>query len=151
MHGMFETFEHTADIGLRARARDLNGLFADAAHAMFSVMVANPQDIRPIQASAFSLPADEPDALLRRWLAELLYAFHVRRMLFCQYEITVAAAGASGESPWPAMFSLEAVARGEPIDSARHRMDVEIKAVTWHGLRLEREADGWLAEVIVDV
>jgi SHS2 domain-containing protein len=30
-------------------------------------------------------------------------------------------------------------------------MDVEIKAVTWHGLKLERQPDGWLAEVIVDI
>ena len=40
---------------------------------------------------------------------------------------------------------------GETIDPGRHRLDVEIKAVTWHGLKLQRETDGWLAEVIVDI
>jgi len=27
----------------------------------------------------------------------------------------------------------------------------EVKAITYHGLRVEREGDGWLAEVIVDI
>ena len=30
-------------------------------------------------------------------------------------------------------------------------MDMEVKAVTWHGLKAERVGEGWLAEVIVDV
>ena len=37
------------------------------------------------------------------------------------------------------------------MDAVRHQLDVEIKAVTWHGLKVERTSDGWLAEVIVDI
>jgi hypothetical protein len=69
-HIMYETFGHTADVGLRIRAADLNSLFADAAPAMSSVIVTNPESIR---SERFVLEADETDALLRRWLAELLY------------------------------------------------------------------------------
>ena len=136
---MYETFDHTADVGLRIRAAELGDLFADAARAMFSVIVANLDDVRASQAESIVLEDDPPDALLRRWLAELLYLFHVRRMIFCRFEVQVRPGG------------LTATAWGEPIDAARHNMDAEIKAVTWHGLRLEREADGWLAEVIVDI
>src|SRR3954469_5456448 len=35
---MHETFDHTADLGLRIRAGDLDTLFAEAAEALFSVI-----------------------------------------------------------------------------------------------------------------
>jgi SHS2 domain-containing protein len=38
------------------------------------------------------------------------------------------------------------------MDPARHQMDHEVKAITYHGLRVARQDDGtWLAEVIVDI
>ena len=36
---MYEIFEHTADLGLRIRADDLQGLFEEAARGLFSVVV----------------------------------------------------------------------------------------------------------------
>ncbi len=46
---------------------------------------------------------------------------------------------------------LTGVAWGEPLDHTRHELAHEVKAITYHGLRVERTADGWLAEVIVDI
>ena len=58
----------------------------------------------------------------------------------------------SRTSAWPADASgLTAAARGEPIDRRRHEMDMEVKAITYHGLKVQRDGDGWLAEVIVDI
>jgi SHS2 domain-containing protein len=136
---MHETFEHTADVGLRARAADLNTLFEEAARAMFSVMAGDLDAVRPLEEITVVLGPDDLDALLRSWLAELLYAFHVRKLLFAEFSVAISDAG------------LHGTARGEPLDAARHKADVEIKAVTWHGLKVERTADGWLAEVIVDI
>jgi SHS2 domain-containing protein len=136
---MYETFEHTADVGLRARAADLNTLFAEAARAMFSVMAGSLDAVQPQEEVSIILEPDEPDALLRTWLSELLYAFHVRKLLFADFTVAVNETG------------LRGTARGEPIDPARHQLDVEVKAVTWHGLKVEKMGDGWLAEVIVDI
>jgi SHS2 domain-containing protein len=44
---------------------------------------------------------------------------------------------------------LEAFAVGE--DARGFRLDKEIKAATYHGLKLTRSAGGWQAEVILDV
>ena len=46
---------------------------------------------------------------------------------------------------------LRATAWGEPVDRARHELSHEVKAITYHGLRVEKTPDGWLAEVIVDI
>ena len=136
---MYETFDHTADVGLRIRAADLDTLFADAARAMFSVMAGDLDAVRPTEEVRIALGADDLDALLRDWLGELLYMFHVRKLVFSDFAVSVSAGG------------LQAAARGESMDAARHKLDVEIKAVTWHGLKVEQTSDGWLAEVIVDI
>ena len=44
---MYETFEHTADLGLRVRAADLDTLFAEAAACLFSAIVEDPATVRP--------------------------------------------------------------------------------------------------------
>ncbi|MBN2475689.1 MAG: archease [Pirellulales bacterium] len=136
---MHEIFEHTADLGLRIRADDLDGLFAEAARAMFSAIVTNLGQVHPRQTVSLQLEGDRHDELLRDWLGELLYAFHADHMLFCEFEVRLTDTG------------LTATARGESIDTGRHEIDAELKAVTYHGLKLQREGEGWLAEVIVDI
>ncbi len=136
---MYETFEHTADIGLRARAADLDGLFTEAARAFFSVVVENYDDVRPTDEFAISVTADNLEDLLYDWLAELLYLFDTAHVLLARFEVAVR----NG--------SLTATLGGEPIDTDRHRLDREVKAITYHELKVEQEGDGWLAEVIVDL
>lgn len=136
---MYEIFEHTADLGLRVRAASVGELFADAARGLFSVMVSNIDAVRTGEEIAFSIEADDLEQLLHDWLAELLYTFHARRLVLAEFDVAVDGT------------SLAAAARGEPIDADRHDIEMEIKAITWHGLKVERCAGGWLAEVIVDV
>jgi SHS2 domain-containing protein len=136
---MYEIFEHTADLGLRIRSPSLDKLFEEAAAALFSVIVENPGDIRPERESSFQLEAQLTDELLRDWLGELLYRFHADHLLFSRFEVSVQD------------NRLTATAAGEKVDPARHQLDAEIKAVTYHGLKLIQQDDGWLAEVIVDI
>lgn len=136
---MYEIFEHTADLGLRVRAEDLPELFAEAARGLFAMIAGDLSGIRPVEEFRFAVGGDVPDELLRDWLAELLYTFHTRRVLLCEFAVSLDPTG------------LTATARGEPLDPARHEIDVELKAVTYHGLKLVREDLHWLAEVIVDV
>jgi SHS2 domain-containing protein len=44
-----------------------------------------------------------------------------------------------------------AVASGEPIDPDRHDFHDLVKAATYHGLAVERTAEGLEARVILDV
>ena len=136
---MYETFEHTADLGLRMRAPTLNDLFADAGRALFSVIVANLDSVRTVHELHFQIDGNRHDDLLADWLAELLFTFDTRRVLLSAFQVTVRDGG------------LVATARGEPFDPDRHELDMEVKAITYHGLKVEEDGDGWLAEVIVDL
>src|SRR5262245_55593805 len=136
---MYETFDHTADLGLRVRAADLDTLFAEAAQAMLSAIVEDLATVRPGQMVEVKLSGTDREYLLFDWLKELLIRFDTEHWLFCKFEVKV------GES------GLEGKAWGEPLDQNRHELAHEVKAITYHGLKVEQTADSWLAEVIVDI
>ncbi len=139
MKNMYETFDHTADLGLRIRAADLNALFAEAAQALFATLVENLNTVEPVRQFDVAIAGSDREYLLFDWLKELLYRFDAEHLLFSRFEVCVDADGLQG-SAW-----------GEPLDPARHELAHEVKAITYHGLRVEPAADGWLAEVIVDI
>ena len=136
---MFEIFEHTADLGLRIRAKDRPTLFIEAARALFSVLVVNLQDVCCVHQKKYAIPTEEDDYLLFDWLGELLYTFDADHLLLSEFEVSLTEQG------------LRATCRGEPFDPSRHELDHEVKAITYHGLKVEHTDDGWLAEVIVDI
>ena len=136
---MYELFEHTADLGLRVRAPDLDTLFREAAEAFFSVLVEGGPPSGGSREFRFELEAERRDDLLFDWLNELLYTFDTTGCLLGAFEVSVREGG------------LEATARGGPPEPSERGGWREIKAITYHGLKVEPSDGGWLAEVIVDI
>jgi SHS2 domain-containing protein len=136
---MYETFEHTADLGLRVRSPDLDTLFAEAGQALFAAVVADLNSVRPLHRVDIQVAAEDYDYLLFDWLRELLYHFDTGHLLFSRFDVHISDTGLQG-SAW-----------GEPLDRSRHDLEHEVKAITYHGLRVEPADGGWLAEVIVDI
>ena len=136
---MYEFFEHTADLGLRVRARDLSGLFGDAARGLFAMVVEEVPRGRAVSTREFTLRGDRHDYLLFDWLNELLYVFETERLLLGDFEVEVSESGVVAKvNAWP---------WDDRVDRPLH----EVKAITYHGLRVEAVEYGWLAEVIVDI
>jgi SHS2 domain-containing protein len=136
---MYETFDHTADLGLRVRAPDLDTLFAEMAEALFSVLVDNIESVAESRTLEIDIAGDDREFLLFDWLRTLLYHFDAEHLLFRRFEVHVRPDG------------LHATVHGEPTDRTRHELGHEVKAITYHGLRVEQIPAGWLAEVIVDI
>ena len=136
---MHETFDHTADVGLRIKAASLDQLFAEAAEALLSLLIENLDGVQLQQTFEIKLEDEDLEYLLFDWLKELLYCFDAEHWVFSKFSVNVEEG------------KLTATVAGEPLDWARHVPNHEVKAITYHGLRVERQADGWLAEVIVDI
>ena len=136
---MHETFDHTADLGLRVRAGDLNALFAEAGVGLFSMMIENPDAVRPVETQTVELTGTDREFLLFDWLRELLYRFDAEHWVFARFDVTVRDDG------------LTATVHGEKLDRTRHHLSHEVKAITYHDLKVEPDGDRWLAEVIVDI
>jgi SHS2 domain-containing protein len=105
---MYETFEHTADLGLRVRAETEEALFADAARGLFSMIVPEMDSVQRTQTREFKIAGRERDYLLFDWLNELLYTFDSEHLLFSEFDVRLTTDGltatARGEHVRPRLF-----------------------------------------------
>lgn len=134
-----EEIDHTADTGIIVWARNRKELFARAAWGMFSV-ITNMDTVRPEKKTAISVDATDSEALMVRWLSELNFQHVTEHKLFCGFEILELSDK-----------KLTAEVHGENINHSRHSIYTEIKAVTFHGLRIERKKDRWRTQIIFDI
>ena len=131
--------DHTGDVGFDVRGPSLEEIFRRAADGLYSILVENPPPAGDHEEEV-KVEEEGDDLLLRAFLAELLYRFLARRTMFCGFtEVRI-------EGP-------RLTARGPcaPFDPGRHGLRTELKAVTYHGLEVRRDGDGWTARVIFDV
>src|SRR6185312_8320563 len=85
--GTIETFDHTADVGLRIIADDLDDLFRTAAEGVFDYIVANRDQVREVEEESVSLSADDPATLLVDWLNELIFRCETRHRLYSRFDV----------------------------------------------------------------
>ena len=137
----FEFVDHTADLAARLSAPTAAGLF-EAGAAAFTEALTDRTRVRASGTRDIELAAYDLDLLLVDWLHELLFLFETGHLLVadCRVDLTGA--------PRPA---LRATIQGEPRDPSRHPLKRLIKAVTYHGLHIHQDADGYHATVIFDI
>ena len=134
----FELLDHTADALVRARGDTLAELLVACAEAMFSLIVEE-GEIREETTVEVELEAENAEELVHGWLRELLFRFGAEGIVLGRFDVQEA-------EP----TRLRARCHGQPFDPERHQ-GTEIKAVTWHGFRVEQTDDGWLADVLFDI
>lgn len=133
---------HTADVAVELSAASRKGLFTEALRA-FTDTVTDLAAVDPAVEHALAAEAGDLESLLVEWLSELVYRFDVDGLLFREAEVRLEEAGAG--------FRLTARARGEPYDTERHPLEVQVKGVTYHELRVERRDGEWLGRVVFDI
>lgn len=131
----FEEVEHTADIAIRVRGRDLADLFVNAAYAM-ACQVTDVEDVDVTTQVKIELQAEDVEMLLVEWLSELLYLGEQENVVFVEFDISRA-------TP----HTLHAVAHGGPI--VEHQ--AHIKAVTFSQMDVRKMDQGYETVIVFDV
>jgi SHS2 domain-containing protein len=129
-----------ADAAFEAEAESLNELFRVCAQATFEVM-ADTGSIEFRHKEQVELTSTSLEELLFDWLAELIYLKDAQSMLFGKFEVDVQ----ENEG-----YRLSASAWGEPADQKKHKVRVDVKAVTYHLLEVKKSQSKWTARVILD-
>ena len=131
----FEEIEHTADWALRVRGSDVAELCRQAALGMLELAGAEPGK-GPSAERQVEIVESDPEAVLVRWLEEVLYDLEVRQMI-------------------PVHLALQADGRtrvhGTVTEATLGRLVKAIKAVTFHGLNVTSTATGLEATIVFDV
>lgn len=135
----YRVLDHTADYMVEVSAATREEVYAEAARALFDT-VTDIASVHPDERVRVSLRAEDPEELLAVWLSELLFLHESEGWLFSQFRFERLTEG-----------ELEAEAWGERFDRARHVIDREIKAVTYHRLGLRREGDVLKTDIVFDL
>lgn len=130
-----EELEHTADLSIRVRGRDLAELFVNAARGMFGLM----SDLDAVEHSVqqqIQLHEMDAETLLVAWLSELLWFNEENGVTFARFELQSLTNS-----------DLQATAWGGPAPSQWKN----IKAVTFHDLAIIETNDGYEVTIVFDV
>lgn len=136
--GSFRVIEHTADMGIEVRADSREELFVQAARGLREILSAT--TVTGGAERTIEIEGEDVPELLVKWLNEILFLLETERF-------------------FPIEFAIEEVTddhlrgriRGEPFDPERHSIEREIKAVTYHQLRVEKQDGLWQARIFVDL
>ncbi len=137
--GDYRLLEHTADMGIEAWADTLDALFIGAARGLQEVLFGQDDLMEGQQSLQVQLQAGNEEELLVAWLGEIL--FFVEQRGFC-----------------PALFHIEEIGphslKGSVVGRYQQqdcRPLREVKAVTYHLLRVFHQQSGWQARVYLDL
>ena len=132
----FEEVEHTADKALRVFGADLTELFLSAAEGLTHLMAADVADISTKIEKSIELEAIDAESLLVEWLSELAYWAESEMLVFKNFRIQKATATYLKAKVWGGKTSM---------------LEKQIKAVTYHNLKIKKTAEGLEATIVFDV
>jgi SHS2 domain-containing protein len=135
----YEILDHTADILLRVRGRDMREVFANGIAGLYAVL-GELADGPDAENRTITLAADDREELFHDWLAEALYYAEAKQEVLRDVsfvELTDT--------------TLIAEASAVKMDLDRCKFDREIKAVTYHELAIRHDEIGLVATVVIDI
>ncbi len=132
-------FDHTADLGIEVYGPDMKTLFENAAFALYDIMT-DLDSVGMTETGEITVQGADREELLVNYLREALHAFNGQGLLLREQTITHLED-----------TRLMATFRGEAFDPDRHRLQTEIKAVTYYQTEVRQTATGWVARLVMDV
>lgn len=135
----YRVFDHTADMGVEIYGKTIPELFANAAFAVFDI-ITDLRCVRTTEERQLVIEGSGREDLLVNFLREILYLVNGEGLLLKECKIREFDRN-----------RLEIKVCGEHFDPARHRINTEIKAATYHQAAVTETPDGWIGRVIFDV
>jgi SHS2 domain-containing protein len=137
----WEFLEHTADLKIRATGNTLEETLSESAKALTEA-IAGKSKIEPKSERTFTVIVRDPQILVHDFLGRLIYMFSTEQMLFSEFQLTLKEAIG---------YKLVVKAKGEKYDAKRHKLLKEVKAATYHDMKVDEEkGKGWTIEVVCD-
>jgi SHS2 domain-containing protein len=142
----FEFLDHTADIGVRITAGSPPELLEEAVRAFYAILLddRDPGGIEEHVERPVDLSTPDGESLVVELLSELIYRFDAEKLILPRLRVEEARLGPRGGR-------LRGKLRGERFDPRRHALATEVKAATYHGIRIEEESGLLRVDVIFDL
>ena len=138
----YEYLPHTADVKFRAYGKTLEEAFANAAFALYNVMVRTAA-VEPITKKDIAADGTDLPALLQSFLEQFIILLDTDNFFLSKVKkITIS--GGNGN------YKLAAVVVG---DEAKNYETIgpQVKAATYNDMHVEQKDGTWEAQVVVDI
>ena len=145
MAGGYRLTDHTADLGIRVWGKNAPELFVEASKALM-LQIVDMDTVEAVQPRTLKLKRASLDELLFNLLREILYLTD-RGWVFSQFQIENHNLSEKNVK----FYFLEISALGEPIDTTRHEICNEIKAITRHNFYVKTKHPWFEANILLDV
>ncbi|MBI2565125.1 archease [Candidatus Woesearchaeota archaeon] len=130
-----------ADYAYEAYGKNEKELFENAAFGLINSMV-DPKTVKSKKRKEIKLENKEIEKLLFDFLEEIIYYKDADNMVFCSTKVSIKK---------DSTFHLIAILNGEEIDQKKHKLGIDVKAVTYHNYNVEKTKRGWKATIVLDV
>ena len=135
----YELIEHTADVAIKAYGKNIAEAFEQAAKAMFDI-ITDKSEVESVGQYDIDLEAQDMEQLLVDWLSELLFLHGANNMVFGFFKVDLD----------EKKNRLSAHVFGEPFNISKHKIGIEVKAVTYHMLEI-RDKRPYHVQVLFDI
>ena len=130
----YQEIEHTADWALHVWALDFPSLLEEAAHGMYTLSKTRIKpDLRVTRA--FEIPFSDEESLLVDFLSELLFFGEDENLAFDEFQTEFTGT----------------TYKFRVIGASIQKQSKEIKAVTFHGLKVQNTKYGLIVTIVFDV
>lgn len=134
----YRYLSHTAEAKFQAFGQTLEDVFSNAGMAMTNLMVENPV---PVEKREVEVTGNSVESLLYDFLNELLYLKDTGYVAGDFRDLTI--------SKQKGTYKLESEVWVDKVEHYEAMTDV--KAPTYHEMKVEKEENDWVAQVVVDV
>jgi SHS2 domain-containing protein len=135
----YSLFSHTADLGMSIEGHSCEDLFRNAGTALTELLVDN-KATKIEKKVEISIEGNDLPDLMVRWLSEILYLFEGEKLVVTEISIN-----SINKKNMTATLSVM------KFNSQFHEILREIKAVTYHQIKVEEKNGLWTAKVIFDL
>ncbi len=138
----FNYFETTADIGIDVRANNLEDAFISSALATMN-LVTDVDRIDSVITEEVELVSEDLYALLYDWVTEVIMLMNCDFFIASKYELKITKEDEN--------YLLSAKLYGDTYDTNRYNYKTEVKAITYHMMKIESVENEYHVKFIVDI
>lgn len=138
----FKYFDTTADIGIEIQTENMTDAYINAALATLNI-ITDIEKIKPKITKKIHIESEDEYGLLYDWITELLILLDSENFIVSKYNIKI--------SKYENKIVIDGQICGDIYDRNIYNYKTEVKAITYHQMKITNEDNIYNIQFIVDL
>lgn len=138
----FRYIEHVSDAMVEAYGRTLGEAFAHSARGLVN-LVCNVSKVDPHKIVSIETTGFDRKSLLYNWLEKVLLVLLIDNIILAKFEVKI--------KRHKDKYHLFSTCKGDNFLRQKHEYKVEVKAITYHGMKISDKKGKVIIRFLVDL